>query len=85
MEATNPNNINQTVDQIRSSAHSAVDRTANATAQAAETLSRKSEQLRNAEQEYLEQCLNYIHQKPLTSLAIAIGAGFLLDRVLYGR
>lgn len=68
------NDINHTVDQLRSGVHSAVDRTANATIHAAETLSRKGEQL-----------LNYVHERPLTSLAMAFGAGFLLSRLLSHR
>lgn len=79
------NDINHTVDQLRSGVHSAVDRTANATIHAAETLSRKGEQLKNAEQEYMEQLLNYVHERPLTSLAMAFGAGFLLSRLLSHR
>lgn len=58
------NDINQTVDQLRSGLHSAVDKTANATVQAAETPSRKGEQLKNMEQEYMEQWLNYVHERP---------------------
>lgn len=86
MEATNKtNDFNQTIDQLRSGAHSAVDKTANATVQAAAALSRKGEQLKNTEQEYIEQCRNYIHERPSTSLALAIGAGFLLNRMLNGR
>jgi ElaB/YqjD/DUF883 family membrane-anchored ribosome-binding protein len=85
METNKPNDINQTVDQVRAGVHSAVDKTANATVQAAETLSRKGKQLKTAEQQYMEQCLNYIHERPLTSLAIAAGAGFLLNRLLKAR
>lgn len=79
------NDINETVDQLRSGVHSAVDKTANATVQAAETLSRKGEQLKNVKQEYMEQCRNYIYEKPLASLGLAIGAGILLSRLLASR
>lgn len=86
MAATNKtNDIYQTVNLLRSGAHSAVDKTANATVLAAAVLSRKGEQLKNAKQEYMEQCRNYIHERPLASLGLAIGAGFLLNRLLNGR
>lgn len=86
MEATDKtSDINETVEQLRSGAHSAVDKAANVTVQAAEALGQKSEQLRNAEQQYMEQCRNYIHERPFASLGLAVGAGFLLSRLLNGR
>lgn len=86
MKATDKTkDINETVDQLRSGIHSAVDKTANATVQAAESLSRKGEQIKNVEQKYMEDCLNYIHERPLASLGLAMGAGFLLNRLLNGR
>lgn len=86
MEATDKtSDVNEIVDQLRSGAHSAVDKAANVTVQAAEALSQKGEQLRNAEQRCMEQCRNYIHERPFASLGLAIGAGFLLSRLLNGR
>jgi len=86
MESTDKTtDVNETVEQIRTGAHSAVDRAANATVQAAEVLGQKGEQLRNAEQEYMEQCRSYIHERPFTAVGLALGAGFLLSRLLNGR
>ncbi len=86
MESTDKTgDVNETVEQLRTGAHSAVDKAANATVQAAEVLGQKGEQLRNAEQEYMEQCRNYIHERPFTAVGLAIGAGFLLSRLLDGR
>ncbi|QPK65013.1 DUF883 domain-containing protein [Methylomonas sp. LL1] len=86
MEATNnTNTVDDTVDRIRSGAHSAVDKVANATSQAAEVLGQKGEQLKNVEQQFLEDCRGYIDKNPATSLGIAVGAGFLLSRLLSGR
>jgi ElaB/YqjD/DUF883 family membrane-anchored ribosome-binding protein len=86
MESTDKTtDVNETVEQIRTGAHSAVDKAADATVQAAEVLGQKGEQLRNAEQECMEQCRSYIHERPFTAVGLALGAGFLLSRLLDGR
>ena len=86
MKATdNTNTVDHTVDQLRAGVHSAVDKAANATTQAAEALGQKSEQLKNMEQQFLENCRGYINKNPAASLGIAVGAGFLLSRLLSSR
>lgn len=74
-----------TIDTASQSAHEAVDKVAAATNQAAETLGEKGEQLKNAEQKSWESCRGYVQENPITSLGIAVAAGFLLSRVLSGR
>ncbi len=75
----------ETIDKASKSAHEAVDKVASATNQAAETLSEKGEQLKNAEQQLVENCRGYIRDNPITSLGIAVAAGFVLSRLLSGR
>lgn len=83
MKTTNrTSEFNETVDQFRSSAHSAVDKTANATVHAAKAFSKKGDQLKNAEAQYMEQFRNYVHEKPLASFGLAMGVGFLLNHLL---
>jgi len=53
--------------------------------QATEALGKKGEQLKNVEQQFVENCRGYINENSLTSLGIAVGAGFLLSRLLSGR
>ncbi|MDO8846704.1 MAG: DUF883 C-terminal domain-containing protein [Methylicorpusculum sp.] len=77
--------VDETVDRLRSGVHSAVDKVANATTQAAEVLSQKGEQLKNVEQQFLENCRGYIDKNPAASLGIAVGAGFLLSRLISSR
>ena len=67
------------VDRIASGAHQAVDRIASAADQAAETLDVKGEQLKNAQVRAMEQCRGYVRDHPVTSLGIAIAAGFLVE------
>ncbi|EGW20493.1 DUF883 family protein [Methylobacter tundripaludum] len=86
MEVTdNTSTVDDTVDRLRSGAHEAVDKVANATTQAAEVLGQKSEQLKNVEQQFLENCRGYIYKNPVASLGIAVGAGFLLSRLMSSR
>lgn len=73
------------VDRIASGAHQAVDKVASAAGQAAETLGVKGEQLRNAQVRAMEQARSYVRDHPVTSLGIAVAAGFLLSRLLRSR
>ena len=75
----------ETTDKASHSAHETVDKIANATNQAAEALGEKGEQLKNAEQQLMESFRGYVQDNPITSLGIAVAAGFLLSRVLSGR
>lgn len=71
-----------TIDTVAGSAHEAIDKIAGATTQAAEALGDKGQQLKNAEERLMEDCRAYVRENPVTSLAIALGAGFLLSRLL---
>jgi len=75
----------KTVDKASHSAHEAVDMIANATNQAADALGEKGNQLKTAEKQLMENCRGYIRDNPITSLGIAVAAGFLLSRLLSGR
>ena len=68
-------------DKVSHSAHEAYDKIADATSQAAETLGEKGEQLKKTEQQLMKNCRGYINENPMTSVSIAIAAGFLLSRL----
>ncbi|MDO9238898.1 DUF883 family protein [Methylicorpusculum sp.] len=74
-----------TIKNAANSAHETVDKIANATNQAAEALGEKGEQLKNCEQQLVENCRSYVHENPLTALGIAAAAGFVLSRLLSSR
>ena len=74
----------ETIDNVSHSAHEAVDKIANATNQAAEAISEKGAQLKNVEQQLMENCRGYVRDNPITSLGIAIAGGFMLSRLLSG-
>ena len=68
-------------DKVSDSAHAAYDKIAEATSQAAETLGEKGEQLKKTEQQLMKNCRGYISENPITSVSIAVAAGFVLSRL----
>ena len=86
MEASdNTSKVDETIDRVKSGAHAAVDKAADAATEAASAIGQKGEQLKNAEQQFVENCRGYIHKNPVASLGIAVAAGFLLSRLMSGR
>jgi ElaB/YqjD/DUF883 family membrane-anchored ribosome-binding protein len=75
----------KTTDKVSKSVHETFDKIADAGNQAAEALGEKGQKLKNTEQKLMENCRSYVHDNPITSLGIAVVAGFLLSRVLSGR
>ena len=75
----------ETIEKAANSAHEAVDKFANVTTQAVEAFGEKGEQLKNSEQQLVENCRRYVHDNPITSLGIAAAGGFLLSRLLSRR
>lgn len=75
----------ETIDQVASSAHGAVDRLAGATGQAAAALGDRGRQLKNAEQRLVENAREYTRDKPRLSLGMAVGAGFVLGWLFSNR
>lgn len=74
----------ETVDKASNFAHETVDKIASASNQAADALE-KGQQLKSAEQRMIKNCQGYIRDNPVTSLGIAVAAGFLLSRLLSSR
>ena len=86
MEATDKASVvDQTISQLQSGAHEVVDKVASQATQAVVGLSQKGEELKNAEQQFVENCRCYVNENPITTLGIAVGAGFLLSRLLSSR
>jgi ElaB/YqjD/DUF883 family membrane-anchored ribosome-binding protein len=73
------------VDRLASGAHRAVDAIAGAATQAAQTVATKGSQLKNAEAQLVENCRTYVRSNPGRSIGIAVGAGFILGRLLRSR
>ncbi|WP_340124269.1 hypothetical protein [Methylobacter svalbardensis] len=72
-------------DKVSHSAHEAYDKIADATSETAEALGEKGKKLRKAEQKLMKNCGGYISDNPITSVSIAVAAGFLLSRLFSRR
>jgi len=74
-----------TLEQATDFVLDTVDKVADASHQAAENLEHKSEQLKHCEQRLLRNCQAYVRENPISSIGIAVAAGFLLSRLLNNR
>jgi ElaB/YqjD/DUF883 family membrane-anchored ribosome-binding protein len=74
--------VHPAVDQVASKVHEATDNLAGAASQAADRLGRRGEEFMESQAELLESIRDYTHQKPMTALGIAVGAGFILSMLL---
>lgn len=74
-----------TVDRMASSAHDAVDKIAGATNNAADSLSRKGQEIKALEERWLLKVRDYVQDNPVQSLGIAVASGYLLSRIFSNR
>lgn len=72
----------ETFDKVSQSAHEAFDKMADATSHTAKAIGEKGEQLKNAEQQMVNNCRSYIREYPILSVVIASAGGFVLSRLL---
>ena len=73
------------VQRLNQTAHQTVDKLTRVASSTAETVAAKSTQLMDAQERLTEECRVYIRQKPVTALAVALGAGYLLSRLLTSK
>lgn len=73
------------VDKMSSTAHDTVNRLSDSAAQTATMLSDKMSQLMEMQQELLEDTRGRVRDRPVTALAIAIAAGFILHGLIRSR
>jgi ElaB/YqjD/DUF883 family membrane-anchored ribosome-binding protein len=75
----------ETLDKVSDSAHEAYDKITRASSHAVDVIGEKGEQLKKSEQRLMKNCRGYISDNPITSVSIAVAAGFLLSRLLCRR
>ncbi|MEO7497570.1 MAG: hypothetical protein ABIT83_05180 [Massilia sp.] len=73
------------VDRLASSAHAGVDRLSASLAGAGKTVDEKSRQLTDAYGKFANTGREYVRSSPATSILVAVGAGFILSKLLGGR
>lgn len=73
------------VDRLASTAHAGVDKVSGALAGASRSMDEKSRQLTDAAQRFADTGREYVRSSPGTSVLVALGAGYLLSKILGGR
>jgi len=73
------------VDRLASSAHAGVDKVSGALSGAARSVDEKSRQLVDAASKFADTGREYVRSSPATSVLVALGAGYLLSKILGGR
>jgi ElaB/YqjD/DUF883 family membrane-anchored ribosome-binding protein len=71
----------ETIDKLSSTAEEAAEKIASVTSQATEALGEKGEQLKELEEQLMEDARDYIREHPITSMGIALAAGFMLSQI----
>lgn len=81
--------VNNTADKVEAGVHRATDKTASAAHRASDKaadLGERGRQMRDETMDkaelWMEQAREYVREKPMQSIAIAVGAGWLLGRIL---
>lgn len=70
------------IDSASEFAHETIDKIADA---AKEAFGETGERLSESEQRMLNDLRNFVHDNPITSVSIAVAAGFVLSRSLVNR
>lgn len=73
------------MNRLASGAHEAVDKIADATNNAADTLNEKGQEMKALEERWLEKVRDYVENNPVQSLGIALASGYLLSRLTSNR
>ena len=73
------------VDRLANSAHAGVDKLSSSLAGAGKTVDEKSRQLTEAYGRFADTGREYVRTSPATSILVAVGAGFILSKLLGGR
>jgi ElaB/YqjD/DUF883 family membrane-anchored ribosome-binding protein len=82
--ATSKQQQDNTVDRMSQSAHDTIDRAAQAAGQYYERFAEKGEELMGMQEEWVETAREYVREKPLQALGMALAAGYLLH-MIFGR
>ena len=73
------------VDRLATSAHAGVDKVSGALTDASQRMDEKSRQLTEAYRHFADTGRDYVRSSPATSVLVALGAGYVLARLLARR
>jgi ElaB/YqjD/DUF883 family membrane-anchored ribosome-binding protein len=71
-------NVETNVDRLSQSAHDAVDKAASVASSYAERFSSKGDELMQMQEDWIDSARDYVREKPLQALGIALATGYLL-------
>lgn len=69
------------IDRMSQSAHDTIDRAAQAASSAYERVSAKGEEFMHMHEDWIDAAREYVREKPLQALGIAVAAGYLLHMI----
>lgn len=72
-------------EHLAQGVHHALDRVSQAANQTVDAIEHKGGQIKRAQADMVASCGNYVREKPLTSLGIAVAAGFLVSLLFRAR
>ena len=73
------------IDRMSQSAHDTIDRAAQAASSAYERVSAKGEEFMSMHEDWVDTAREYVCEKPLQALGIALAAGYLLHMITRSR
>lgn len=73
------------VDRMAASAHEGVDKVSDALTGVSTSMTEKTRQLGEAYSKFAESGRDYVRSSPATSVLVAVGAGFVLSKLLSRR
>lgn len=77
--------VDDTIHRAAAGAHSAVDKAESASIRAASRVSETGHDLKEKQEEWLAGIDGYVQRNPMTSIGIAVAAGFMLSHLLRRR
>lgn len=72
-------------EQVSDYIHDTVDKVSKAANNAGDAIGEKGQQFRKTEEHYVGNCQKYIRNNPISSIGVAVAAGFVLSRLLSAR
>ena len=83
--ATSKQAQDNSIDRMSQTAQDTIDRAASVASSAYERVSSKGEELMAMHEDWMEMTREYVREKPLQALGIAIAAGYLLHMITRSR
>jgi ElaB/YqjD/DUF883 family membrane-anchored ribosome-binding protein len=73
------------IDRMSQTAHDSIDRATQAASSAYERVTSKGEEFMQMHEDWIDAAREYVREKPLQALGIAVAAGYLLHMITRSR